>query len=174
MTFNIGNTNNPPFNNVDGNLVNKFNSHENTFTSKISPIGPHTVQSGGKISRKIINRISRKYKKRTKHYAKRRKSRIRSKYARSYSRHKRIRRGGTMEKRRISNIHRKINQPPAPITHTVNDGEEHMINELLNTARIGDFIEYVPNNQMGYVKYVIDVENGNRFLRVVADYDTLM
>jgi hypothetical protein len=93
--FKIGNTNNPPFNNVDGNLVNKFNTNQAFFSDNTIPKGPHTVQSGGKINRHKINKISRLYK--MKRSAKRRRrSRVRSKYARRYSRRhsRRYMRGG--------------------------------------------------------------------------------
>lgn len=100
----IGNLNNPPLNNVDGSLVNTDNSSVGgiPFASKTIPIGPHTLpspgnnvqsaagiyQKGGRINRKKINKISRKYKmkgsKRTvKRRIRRMKSRVRSRYTRS-------------------------------------------------------------------------------------------
>ena len=108
--FPIGNTNNPPLNGVDGRYVNVDNSHvgEIATTSTVYPNGPHTLpatgsnvqsaagiypgsQKGGKINRKKINKISRKYKmkgsKRTiRRNVKRIKSRMRSKYSRRHSR----------------------------------------------------------------------------------------
>jgi len=108
--FPIGNNNNPPLNGVNGRFVNVDDSHVGGIatTSTVYPTGPHTllppsnnVQSasgiypgslkGGKINRKKINKISRKYKmkgsKRTiRRNVKRIKSRMRSKYSRRHSR----------------------------------------------------------------------------------------
>jgi hypothetical protein len=122
--FPIGNQHNPPFNNVDGNLVNKFGTTNggNLFSNTITQNGPHTlappgsnVQSaagiypsfkGGKINRKKINKISRKYKmkgsKRTiKRHIRRIKTRMRSKYTRRSrrrsSRRRYLMRGGAFQ-----------------------------------------------------------------------------
>jgi len=109
--FPIGNINNPPLNNINGNLVNIDSSSVGgiPFSSITIPKGQYTlspagsniqgatgiypcVQKGGKINRKKINKISRKYKmkgsKRKK--VRKMKSRVRSKYiktsAKRYSR----------------------------------------------------------------------------------------
>jgi hypothetical protein len=104
--FRIGNLNNPPFNNINGSLVNIDSSSVGgiPFASNVIPKGLHTLppagsnvegaagiypassQKGGKINRKKINKISRKYKmkgsKRTvRRNARRMKSRLRSRYA---------------------------------------------------------------------------------------------
>jgi hypothetical protein len=103
--FPIGNVNNPPLNNINGSLVNTDNSHVQgiPFSSTSVPTGIHTLaptgtnvqsaagiypcaQKGGKINRRKINKISRKYKmkgsKRTmKRRVRRMKSRVRSRYA---------------------------------------------------------------------------------------------
>lgn len=103
--FTIGNVNNPPLNNIDGNLVNKYGTSLNNivFSNTNSPNGQHTLfpagnniqgassiypctQNGGKINRNKINKISRKYKmKGSRKTIKRRirkiKSRIRTKYS---------------------------------------------------------------------------------------------
>lgn len=103
--FLIGNLNNPPLNNIDGALVNMDNSSVGgiPFSSRAIPSGQHTLspaggnvvgaagiypcaQKGGKINRKKINKISRKYKmrgsKRTiKRRVRRMKSRVRSRYS---------------------------------------------------------------------------------------------
>lgn len=110
--FPIGNLNNPPLNNVNGSLVNVDGSSVGgiPFSNTRIPTGPHTLspagsnvqgaasiypsfqgQKGGKINRKKINKISRKYKmkgsRRTvKRRVRRMKSRVRSKYARRHSR----------------------------------------------------------------------------------------
>lgn len=105
----IGNNNNPPLNNINGGFVNMDSSHVNgiPFASTRIPNGPYTLppapgpvdaaasiypgcQKGGKINRKKINKISRKYKmkgsKRTiKRHVRRMKSRVRSKYLRRSS-----------------------------------------------------------------------------------------
>lgn len=103
-SFPIGNTYNPPFNGVDGSLVNTYSTNVGgiAFSNTTVPTGPHTScptannvqsamgiypasQKGGKINRKKINKISRKYKmKGSKRTIKRRirriKGRVRSKY----------------------------------------------------------------------------------------------
>jgi hypothetical protein len=108
--FKIGNINNPPLNGVNGSLVNTDSSSVGgiPLTSNKIPCGPHTIASpynnvmsaaskfpffkgGGKINRNKINKISRKYKmkcsRRTnKHRFNCMKSRMRSKYAKRYSR----------------------------------------------------------------------------------------
>jgi hypothetical protein len=113
-----------PLNNIDGSKINMDGSSVGgiPFSSNVIPNGPHTLpaagsniqgaagiypsaQKGGKINRKKINKISRKYKmkgsRRTiRKHARRMKSRVRSRYARrSSSRSTRSRgksmRGGT-------------------------------------------------------------------------------
>ena len=108
--FPIGNVNNPPLNNVNGSLVNVDGSSVQgiPFTSTSIPNGTHTLapagtnvqsaagiypcaQKGGKINRRKINKISRKYKmkgsKRTiKRRVRRMKSRVRSRYAKRTAR----------------------------------------------------------------------------------------
>lgn len=108
--FPIGNLHNPPLNNINGGLVNIDNSSVGgiPFTNTKIPTGPHTLapaggkvdgaaaiypcaQKGGKINRRKINKISRKYKmkgsKRTiKRYVKRMKSRVRSRYSKRTAR----------------------------------------------------------------------------------------
>lgn len=108
--FPIGNINNPPFGGMNGSLVNIDGSSVGgiPFSSTTIPTGPHTLapaggkvdgaagiypcaQKGGKINRRKINKISRKYKmkgsKRTiKRHVRRMKSRVRSRYAKRSSR----------------------------------------------------------------------------------------
>ena len=108
--FQISNLNNPPLNNINGALVNVDNSHVGgiQFSNTIIPTGEHTLapagnnidgaagiypcaQKGGKINRKKINKISRKYKmkgsKRTiKRNVRRMKSRVRSRYSKRTAR----------------------------------------------------------------------------------------
>ena len=99
-----------PLNNVDGSLVNMDSSGVGgiPFSNTRIPNGPHTlgptgsnVQSaagiykGGKINRKKINKISRKYKmkgsrKTVRRHVRRMKSKVRSRYSR---RNKSLRRG---------------------------------------------------------------------------------
>ena len=107
--FTIGNLNNPPLNNINGSLVNIDGSSVTgiPFSSSTIPTGQHTLapaggnvqgaasiypssQKGGKINRKKINKISRKYKmkgsKRTiRRHVRRMKSRVRSKYSKGRS-----------------------------------------------------------------------------------------
>jgi hypothetical protein len=159
MTFNIGNNNNPPLNGVDGNLVNKLNTHTSMFTDNSIPIGPHTIKVGG---RRTFRKSRRMFHGRKRTFRKGRKRR----HSRRHSK------GGTKEKRlgyKFSTF------KPKPKTYTVYEGNENMIDNYLNNANVGDFIEYVPNNQMGYVKYVIATDHtGHRMLNVIENYDTYM
>jgi hypothetical protein len=111
-----------PLKGIDGSLVNMDSSGVGgiPFTNTRIPDGPHTLapagsnvqgaagiypcaQKGGKINRRKINKISRKYKmsgsRRTvRRHVRRMKSRVRSRYsrrsaARSQRRHKSVRRG---------------------------------------------------------------------------------
>jgi hypothetical protein len=108
--FSIGNLNNYPLNNVNPNYVNVDGSNTSSFlvSNKTVPTGQHTLpspgnniqsaagifpysQKGGKINKKKINKISRKYKmKGSKKTIKKRvqkiKKRCRSRYARRISR----------------------------------------------------------------------------------------
>jgi hypothetical protein len=44
-----------------------------------------------------------------------------------------------------------------------------------DTIQIGDTIEYVSNNQMGWEKYkVIEGKDGEKGLKLTADYDSMM
>jgi hypothetical protein len=116
MSFHPINNSGTPLNNIDGSKVNIDSSSVGgiPFTNKIIPNGIHTLaptgtnvqsaagiypcaQKGGKINRKKINKISRKYKmkgsKRTvRRHVRRIKSRVRSKYARKASRRNKSRR----------------------------------------------------------------------------------
>ena len=178
--FRIGNLNNPPFNNINGSLVNIDSSSVGgiPFASNVIPKGLHTLpptgtnvegaagiypassQKGGKINRKKINKISRKYKmkgsKRTvRRHARRMKSRVRSRYAgrstgrtagRRIKRHrtnKRQMRGGTSS-RSMSEITRPqmmggANQPPMVAPSYPNGHTQYQNNNgsLSNTYSIG-------------------------------------
>jgi hypothetical protein len=154
--FSIGNTNNPPLNGVNGSLVNVDNSHIGNIatTSKTIPCGSHTIASpynnvisaaskfpsfmnmkGGKINRKKINKISRKYKmKGSRRTIRRRvnrlKSRVRSKYARRHSRRHKNRgvymRGGSFQKPMVT-----PNYPNGHNQYQNNDGS------ISNTFSLG-------------------------------------
>lgn len=99
----IGNANNPPLNNINGNLANLYNSHVSgiPFSSTVNPALVNAnamplpgnnilsaqgiipcLKGGRKIYRKKINKISRKYKMNgsRKSIVKRIKTRVRSKY----------------------------------------------------------------------------------------------
>ena len=104
--FVIGNLNNPPLSNINGSLVNLDDSHVGgiPFANTTIPDGQHTLspagsniqgaasiypcaQNGGKINRKKINKISRKYKMKGSRKTVRRrvrkiKSHVRSRYSR--------------------------------------------------------------------------------------------
>jgi hypothetical protein len=111
--FSIGNLNNFPLNNVNPAFVNVDGSNASSFlvSNKHIPTGPHTLpapgnnvlsaagifpysQKGGKINKKKINKISRKYKmkgskKTIKKCVQKIKKRCRSRYARRMSRRSR-------------------------------------------------------------------------------------
>ena len=112
--FSIGNLNNFPLNNVNPAFVNVDASNTSSFllSNKHVPTGPHTLpapgnnilsaagiypysQKGGKIIKKKINKISRKYKKMKsskktiKKRVRKMKKRCRSRYARRMSRRQR-------------------------------------------------------------------------------------
>ena len=124
--FSIGNLNNFPLNNVNPAFVNVDASNTSSFllSNKHVPTGPHTLpapgnnilsaagiypysQKGGKIIKKKINKISRKYKKMKsskktiKKRVRKMKKRCRSRYARRMSRRQRHSRrnmkGGTFQ-----------------------------------------------------------------------------
>lgn len=59
----IGNIDNFPLNNVDGNLVNKYGTSVTSFTSTTLPKGPHLV--GGRKNKKISRYNKMRYSKRT-------------------------------------------------------------------------------------------------------------
>jgi hypothetical protein len=104
MAYPISNAH-TPYDNVNGTLVNIDNSHTTgiPFSSTVVPNGPHTMsppgnnvqsaaaiypcaQNGGKINKKKINKISRKYKMKGSKRSisrriKRMKSRMRSRFA---------------------------------------------------------------------------------------------
>ena len=108
--FSIGNLNNSPLNNVNPAFVNVDGSNASSFllSNKHVPTGPHTLpapgnnvlsaagifpysQKGGKINKRKINKISRKYKmkgskKTIKKRVRKMKKRCRSRYARRMSR----------------------------------------------------------------------------------------
>jgi hypothetical protein len=145
-----------PLNNINGGLVNTDSSSVGgiPFSSTTIPTGPHTLapaggkvdgaagiypcaQKGGKINRKKINKISRKYKmkgsKRTiKRHVRRMKSRVRSRYAR---------RSARRSSRRASRRHMKGGafQPPMT-TPNYPAGHSHYLNNhggLSNTYSLG-------------------------------------
>ena len=120
--FSIGNLNNSPLNNVNPAFVNVDGSNASSFflSNKHVPTGPHTLpapgnnvlsaagifpysQKGGKINKRKINKISRKYKmkgskKTIKKRVRKMKKRCRSRYARRMSRRsKRYMKGGAFQ-----------------------------------------------------------------------------
>jgi hypothetical protein len=131
--FPIGNTHNPPLNNVDGNLVNKYGTTLGgiPFSNTSIPNGSHTLppagsnvqgassiypKGGGKnnrVNRGKINKISRKYKmRRSKRYIRKIKSRLLRKHSRS-QRHYRTRRHS---RSRRSRRHYMRGGTPGPMT----------------------------------------------------------
>jgi hypothetical protein len=106
MSFLNISSNGIPLNNVRGDLVNVDNSHTTQigFSNNVVPNGPHAMpappnninaaasyypcsQKGGKINRRKINKISRKYKmkgskKTVRRHIRQQKSRVRSRYSR--------------------------------------------------------------------------------------------
>jgi hypothetical protein len=58
-------------------------------------------------------------------------------------------------------------------------GEPESVDDYLeennDEIQVGDTIEYISNNQMGYVKYeVILGDDGKKSLKKIADYDSMM
>ena len=144
-----------PYNNINGSLVNVDNSHTGgiPFSNTVVPTGIHTLpapgsniqsaasiypgsQNGGKINRKKINKISRKYKmkgsrKSVSRRIRRIKSRVRSKYARRHSK-RRSQRGGTSSRRFMSGGGAAV-APAYPAGHTQYD-----LNKMIsNTYSLG-------------------------------------
>jgi hypothetical protein len=145
-----------PLNNINGGLVNTDSSSVGgiPFSSTTIPTGPHTLapaggkvdgaagiypcaQKGGKINRKKINKISRKYKmkgsKRTiKRHVRRMKSRVRSRYAR---------RSARRSSRRASRRHMKGGafQPPMTTPNYPAGHSQYLNNHggLSNTYSLG-------------------------------------
>lgn len=74
----IGNTNNFPLNNVDGNFVNTYGTSVTSFNSSATPKGPHTI-IGGRKNKKIsrYNKMSRKHTRRQRKYRRTRNRRAR-------------------------------------------------------------------------------------------------
>jgi hypothetical protein len=59
--------------------------------------------------------------------------------------------------------------------YTVYEGNESKLQELLKEANVGDLIEYITNNQMGYKKYIVEIdENKEKYLKTIEDYDSFM
>lgn len=60
---------------------------------------------------------------------------------------------------------------------TINEGDGNSIYKQLrkSAVKVGDTIEFVPNNQQGYEKYeVIRNEKGEKALKLVDSYDMQM
>lgn len=56
--------------------------------------------------------------------------------------------------------------------HTVY--EPSSVYDNLDTYEVGDTVEYFPNNQEGYAKYVVYMDDGEKQLRQVADIDGMV
>jgi hypothetical protein len=55
------------------------------------------------------------------------------------------------------------------------EGNEHEFEIYLEQANIGDYIEYVTNNQMGYKKYIVALDDEfKKYLRVIDSYELWM
>jgi len=156
--FQIGNLNNPPLNNINGGLVNIDSSSVGgiPFSSRTIPTGQHTLapsgdkvdgaagiypcaQKGGKINRKKINKISRKYKmkgsKRTiKRHVRRMKSRVRSRYSKRTTR-----RSTRRSSRRSKGMKGGAFQPPMTTPNYPEGHSQYMNNNggISNTYSIG-------------------------------------
>jgi hypothetical protein len=56
--------------------------------------------------------------------------------------------------------------------HTVYEPSD--VYDNLATYEVGDTVEYFPNNQEGYAKYVVYMDDGEKQLRQIADIDGMM
>ena len=190
-----------PLKGIDGSLVNIDSSGVGgiPFTNTRIPNGPHTLapagsnvqgaagiypcaQKGGKINRKKINKISRKYKmsgsRRTvRRHVRRMKSRVRSRYARrsaarSQRRHKSVRRGRGRGKgmgRRMGMSHSMLGgafQPPMTAPNYAHGYSQYQNNNgsLSNTYSTGG--QLAPSlsalaNPVPYQNVAGDVDNLN-------------
>jgi hypothetical protein len=184
-----------PLKGIDGSLVNMDSSGVGgiPFTNIRIPDGPHTLapagsnvqgaagiypcaQKGGKINRRKINKISRKYKmkgsKRTvRRNARRMKSRVRSRYsrrsaARSQRRHKSVRRGRGMRKGMSMGMLGGGFQPPMTAPNYPAGYTQYQNNNgsLSNTYSTGGFLAAGSSalaNPVPYQNVVGDVDNLN-------------
>jgi hypothetical protein len=55
-----------------------------------------------------------------------------------------------------------------PVVHSYSNYDEE--EEIIRRGNVGDEVEYIPNNQLGYRKYKISLdENGEKYLEVIGD-----
>jgi len=57
--------------------------------------------------------------------------------------------------------------------HIINDGDDQTPESKMQDANVvvGDTIEVLTNNQLGYKKYRVTNDNGNKSLTTLADWD---
>ena len=159
--FQIGNLNNPPFNNINGNYVNKYDSTLGNihFSSNTIPNGSHTLpptgnnvqsalgiypsyQKAGKINRYKINKISSKYKmkgskKTIKKYLKRIKSKIRSKYIKRYSKNSSMKKSRKNKKMYGGTFQQPMTTPNYPNGYTQ---YQNNVGSLSNVYSLGSHV----------------------------------
>ena len=55
-----------------------------------------------------------------------------------------------------------------PATYSYDDYDEE--DEIVRRGRVGDLVDYIPNNQMGFIHYKISLdENGEKYLEAIGD-----
>ena len=60
-------------------------------------------------------------------------------------------------------------EPDGPTTHTFSNYDEEEY--ILRNGNVGDLVNFIPNNQMGVVYYKISLNNGEKYLEVIGDYE---
>ena len=72
----------------------------------------------------------------------------------------------------INDLCKEIN-PPHESRHVIHTFYEHGHAEaILRDGNVGDFVDYTPNNQMGVMHYIIEMdENGDKYLNIIGDYE---
>jgi hypothetical protein len=180
----IGNANNPPLNNINGNLTNLYNSHVSgiPFSSTVNPalVNPNAMplpgnnilsahgiipclKGGRKIYRKKINKISRKYKmtgtrKNVGRRIKRIKTRIRSKYSKKIRSNK-----GTRRYNRVKLMRGGVTYAPTyPGGNLQFDNNKVISNTYATGTSVPGFVSAMAN-PVTFSKVGPDVDNLNHF-----------
>jgi len=60
-------------------------------------------------------------------------------------------------------------EPDGPTIRTFNNYDEE--EDILRNGNVGDLVNFEPNNQMGVVYYKISLNNGEKYLEAIGDYE---